>query len=136
MSFSFCRTTHYYAIELGMMTHCDIKTDYNWKSKYGGMEANDVKRLKELEEEKRKLKKLFAAVSFENHAMKALFAKKVSDGRVEQPYAQSLKATSLSVIKPCKLISLSQATLYRQLLDWGNKDHETLDAIQARHPFI
>ncbi len=51
-------------------------TYYNWKSKYGGMEANDVKRLKELEEENTKLKKMFAEVSLENHAMKELFAKK------------------------------------------------------------
>lgn len=51
-------------------------TYYNWKSKYGGMEANDVKRLKELEDEKSKLKKLFPEVSLENHAMKELFAKK------------------------------------------------------------
>lgn len=35
-------------------------TYYNWESKYGGMEANDVKRLKELEDENAKLKKLFA----------------------------------------------------------------------------
>lgn len=49
---------------------------YNWKSKYGGMEANDIKRLKELEDENAKLKKLFAEVSLENHAMKELFAKK------------------------------------------------------------
>lgn len=51
-------------------------TYYNWKSKYGGMEASDVKRLKELEEENTKLKKLFAEVSLENYAMKELFAKK------------------------------------------------------------
>lgn len=51
-------------------------TYYNWKSKYGGMEASDVKRLKELEEENSKLKKLFAEVSLENYAMKELFAKK------------------------------------------------------------
>lgn len=51
-------------------------TYYNWKSKYGGMEANDIKRLKELEDENTKLKKLFAEVSLENHAMKELFAKK------------------------------------------------------------
>ena len=31
-------------------------TYYNWKSKYGGMEASDIKRLKELEEENRRLK--------------------------------------------------------------------------------
>ncbi|SPY94562.1 Transposase [Proteus mirabilis] len=51
-------------------------TYYNWKSKYGGMEANDIKRLKELEDENTKLKKLFAEVSLENHDMKELFAKK------------------------------------------------------------
>ncbi len=51
-------------------------TYYNWKSKYGGMESNDVKRLKELEDENAKLKKRFAEVSLENHAMKELFAKK------------------------------------------------------------
>ncbi|CNI00098.1 putative transposase [Yersinia enterocolitica] len=51
-------------------------TFYNWKAKYGGMEVNDVKRLKELEDENTRLKKLFAEVSLENHAMKELFAKK------------------------------------------------------------
>ena len=51
-------------------------TYYNWKSKYGGMEASDVKRLKELEEENTKLKKMYADVSLENHAIKDLFAKK------------------------------------------------------------
>lgn len=40
-------------------------TYYNWKSKYGGMEASDVKRLKELEEENRKLKQMYAELSLE-----------------------------------------------------------------------
>ena len=40
------------------------------------MDASDIKRIKELEEENAKLKKLFADVSLENHAMKELFAKK------------------------------------------------------------
>lgn len=35
-------------------------TFYNWKSKYGGMEASDVKRMKELEEENSRLKKMYA----------------------------------------------------------------------------
>ena len=35
-------------------------TFYNWRSKYGGMEVSDAKRLKALEEENRKLKKLLA----------------------------------------------------------------------------
>ena len=51
-------------------------TYYNWKSKYGGVEASDVKRLKELEEENAKLKKIFADVSLENNAIQELVAKK------------------------------------------------------------
>ena len=51
-------------------------TFYSWKAKYSGIESNDVKRLKELEDENIRLKKLFAEVSLENYAMKELFAKK------------------------------------------------------------
>lgn len=51
-------------------------TYYNWKSKYGGMEASDVKRIKELEEENNKLKRMFADLSLENDALKHLIKKK------------------------------------------------------------
>ncbi len=51
-------------------------TYYNWKAKYGGMEASDIKRLKELEEENRRLKQLYADISLENRALKDIIAKK------------------------------------------------------------
>jgi len=51
-------------------------TYYNWKAKYGGMDTSELKRMRELEEENAKLKKMFADVSLENRAMKELFAKK------------------------------------------------------------
>jgi len=51
-------------------------TYYNWKSKYGGMEASDVKKLKELQDENAKLKQMFADLSLGNAALKDLFAKK------------------------------------------------------------
>ncbi len=51
-------------------------TFYQWKSKYGGMEASDVKRLKELEEENSKLKRMYAERALEVQAMKDLFSKK------------------------------------------------------------
>jgi len=38
-------------------------TYYNWKAKYGGMEASDIKRLKDLEDENRRLKTMFAGLS-------------------------------------------------------------------------
>jgi len=52
-------------------------TFYNWKAKYGGMEIREVKRLKELEEENNRLKKMFADLSLENYALKDLIAKKL-----------------------------------------------------------
>jgi len=51
-------------------------TYYKWKSKYGGMEASDVKKMKELQEENDKLKKMFADISLEHAALKDLFEKK------------------------------------------------------------
>jgi len=41
-------------------------TFYNWKSKYGGMEASELQRAKELEEENRRLKQMYADLSLEN----------------------------------------------------------------------
>ena len=52
-------------------------TYYNWKSKYGGMEASDLKRIKELEEENTRLKRMYADLAMENTAMKDVIAKKL-----------------------------------------------------------
>lgn len=52
-------------------------TYYNWKAKYGGMEASDIKRLKELEKENRRLKQMFADLSLENRALKDIIEKKL-----------------------------------------------------------
>jgi putative transposase len=51
-------------------------TFYNWKSKYGGMEASDVRRLKDLEEENARLKKMYADLAMDNQILKDLFSKK------------------------------------------------------------
>lgn len=50
-------------------------TYYNWKSKYGGMEASDIMRLKELEEENRRLKSMFADLSLEHKILKDIVEK-------------------------------------------------------------
>lgn len=52
-------------------------TLYNWKSKYGGLEASQLKRIKELEEENNKLKRMFADVSIQRDALKDLIEKKL-----------------------------------------------------------
>jgi putative transposase len=51
-------------------------TYYKWKSKYGGLEVSDVHRMRELEAENSKLKRMYADVSLENQALKDLISKK------------------------------------------------------------
>ena len=51
-------------------------TVYNWKAKYGGMDVSDAKRLKALEDENAKLKKLLADQMLEASALKELLSKK------------------------------------------------------------
>ena len=51
-------------------------TFYNWRSKFGGMEVNDAKRLRDLEAENNKLKRLLADKLLEVEAMKDVLAKK------------------------------------------------------------
>jgi putative transposase len=52
-------------------------TYYNWKSKYGGMDASDLKRMKELEAELSQFKRMYAELARENDAMRSLIAKKL-----------------------------------------------------------
>ena len=52
-------------------------TYYQWKSKYGGLEASDLRRVKELEAENAKLKRMYAELALDNAAMKDLIAKKL-----------------------------------------------------------
>ena len=52
-------------------------TFYNWKSKYGGMEASDVKRLRELEEENARLKRMYADLSLDHQILKDIVEKKL-----------------------------------------------------------
>ncbi len=48
---------------------------YNWKAKYGGMEASDIKKLKDLEEENRRLKQMVTDLSLECRALKDVIEK-------------------------------------------------------------
>lgn len=50
-------------------------TFYKWKAKYGGMQVSDVRRLKDLEDENNKLKKLLAEQMLDNAGLKGLLAK-------------------------------------------------------------
>lgn len=52
-------------------------TYYKWKAKYGGLAVNELKRLREIEAENSKLKRMYADLALENHALKDLIEKKL-----------------------------------------------------------
>jgi putative transposase len=52
-------------------------TYYNWKAKYGGMSASELKRMKDMEAELSQLKRMYADLALENRAMKDLIEKKL-----------------------------------------------------------
>ncbi len=51
-------------------------TFYNWKAKYGGLDANQLKRLKDLEQENARLKRMYADLSLVHVALKDAMEKK------------------------------------------------------------
>ncbi len=53
------------------------QTLYRWKAKYGGLEVSDAQRLRQLEDENRKLKQLVADLSLDKHILQDVLAKKL-----------------------------------------------------------
>lgn len=51
-------------------------TFYNWKKKYSGMDSQELRRLKELEEENRRLKHMYADLALDNKILKDVLSKK------------------------------------------------------------
>ena len=54
-----------------------VATYYQWKSKYGGLEASELRRVKDLEAENARLKRMYAELALDNAAMKDLIAEKL-----------------------------------------------------------
>ncbi len=61
--------------ELSRRLGIATETLYNWKRKYGGMDVSDARRLRQLEEENGRLKRLVADLSLDNRALKDLLSK-------------------------------------------------------------
>ena len=86
-------------------------TLYTWKSKYGGMEVNEARRLRELEEENRRLKQLVADLSLDREALKDGDPKK----RLElvgqrQDVAFVMAEHGVSERRACKLLGMDRSS--------------------------
>ena len=65
------------AVDIAREYNITEQTFYRWKSKYGGMDVSEAKRLKQLEEENRRLKEMVADLSLDNKILKDVLSKNV-----------------------------------------------------------
>lgn len=65
------------AIEVCRLHGISQATLYNWKKKYGGMEAMELKRIKVLEQENQRLKRMYAELALDHQMAKEIIAKKL-----------------------------------------------------------
>jgi len=101
---------------------------YNWKSKYGGMEASDLKRMKELEDELSQYKRMYAELARENNAMRSLIEKS-SEAVDEARGGRVLANEGLSITTSCRCVGLSRSNWYRVPDDWTVRDAEIIAAL-------
>src|ERR1700720_4455007 len=86
-------------------------TFYKWKAKYGGMEVSDAKRLKALEDENRRLKKLLAESMLDNAALKDILGKKRLKPAVRRlAVARVIEQHGFSQRRACRLIGIDHST--------------------------
>ncbi|MFN3913963.1 MAG: IS3 family transposase [Aquabacterium sp.] len=84
-------------------------TFYKWRAKYGGMQATDAKRLRELESENAKLKRLLAEAHLDIHALKDVFGGKALAPQVRRAAAaKMIEQHHLSERRACRLVGLSR----------------------------
>src|SRR6185503_13025857 len=84
---------------------------YKWKAKYSGMSVSELKRMKELEEENRRLKQMYANLSLEHEVLKDIIEKKtleVAERRKLANYA--IEEHGLSERGACRTMNLNRCT--------------------------
>ncbi|MDP1625860.1 MAG: IS3 family transposase [Parvibaculum sp.] len=95
--------------ELGRQHGFSPASFYAWRAKYGGMEAEDAKRLKELEAENSRLKRLLADAHLDIEALKIGFGgKTLAPQRKREAVLRMLEQTVLSERRACRLAGLSR----------------------------
>ncbi|PKP98717.1 MAG: IS3 family transposase [Alphaproteobacteria bacterium HGW-Alphaproteobacteria-15] len=94
-------------------------TIYNWKSKYGGLEVSEARRLRELESENAKLKRLLADTMLDNVALKDLLGKKVlTPAAMREAVAHLQACHGMSERRACRVIDADRKSVrYRSTRD-------------------
>ena len=73
---------------------------YNWKAKFGGMEASDIKKMKDTEDENRRLKQMFADLSLECRALKDVIEKALTPAIKRELVSYMIAQFAMSLRRP------------------------------------
>ncbi|WP_316679639.1 IS3 family transposase [Ralstonia chuxiongensis] len=88
-------------------------TYYNWKAKFGGMTVSEAQRLKELEQENNKLKRLLAESMLDNAALKDLLSRKLASPQAKREAVQILTTErAMGVTRACGLVGISRSLFH------------------------
>ena len=102
----------------------------HWKSKCGGMSANERKRPAEVEEENAKLKRMYADMALENAALKDLIEKEALKPPERRGCVGYLVAEhGLSKVKACRAVGLSRSSYYQPGVGSEDRDRPVIDAL-------
>ncbi len=92
-------------------------TVYKWKAKYGGMDFGEAKRLKGLEDENARLKRLLADAMLDNAALKDLLGKKVAAPAAKrQAVAHLVASHKISERRACRVIDCCRMTMRYEVI--------------------
>lgn len=112
---------------------------YTWRSKFGGMDVSDAKRLKAMEQENARLKKLLAKTMLDKEALEAALRKRVLTPQARRDAVTEMRAvTAISERRACRLVGLSRSTLrYEPRSTSANVQLQTqiIDLAQERRRF-
>ena len=90
-------------------------TFYNWRKKYGGLGPSELRRLKQLEEENSKLKRLVADLTLDKHILsEVLQTKSLKPARRRQLVAWLQETFQVSTVRSCRLAQFTRAAWYRK----------------------
>ncbi|HEX9826538.1 MAG TPA: IS3 family transposase [Flavobacteriaceae bacterium] len=101
---------------------------YKWRSKYAGMNSKELKRLKELEEENRKLKQMYATLALDHQMAKEIIEKKPIKPCRKRSIAKEL--IHYGINRACRVLNMSKSVYYYKALP--KDDTEIEQALQEK----
>lgn len=106
-------------------------TYYQWKSKYAGAQVSELTRLRELEAENAKLKRMYADLALENAAIKDRSQPKILTPSTRREVIEQWVQTSLTIMRACQIADLSRAAYYKRPALASERDAEVIDALNV-----